>query len=760
MFPEQKGRFYTFDGFSVDVTKRLLLRDNQPVSLNPKAFDLLLALVERRGRVVTKDQLLESVWPDQFVEEGNLTVHMSALRKALGERKKEHRYVVTVPGQGYQFVANVFDGDSPGGDVIIEEHTFSRIEVEQEDSLDQTPQTNVTLAQAVAVQKALPEAISSDGLVIRSSPSAGQIESDRWVGKRGRWIGGAVCIIVLFLAASFGFWRYYGRNRRRPVGSHSQGQAIGSKLLTGNGMVAMATISPDGKYFVYMLHKNSLEEIWFGHVNGGNPVQIRAPEVADYGILAFAPDGGSIFYQANGSLFQMPVLGGPPQKVLDRVSAHFTLSPDGKRVAFVRGDSERKVSTIIIADLDSSGGARELAAVPAEMGFSPYGPAWSPDGAMLAIGAASPANPNQAVLMSVRLADGKMEQLSSQSWESVNRAAWLHDGSGIVFHAVGPRSDYQIWLLDYPGGEVRSITSYVSGYSRSSVSLSDDDNSLLVVRHEANCDIWICPATELRQSSQVTKNALGKADGIEGMTWTADDRIVYAELLNNSSSLWSMNPDGSDAKQLTPSGSWDRNPKATADGRYVVFESNRSGADAIWRVNTDGGDLRQLTNGPPGRHPDVTPDSQWILYAATEGAISRIWKVSIDGAQPVRLIDESSDWPRVSRDGQFLACAYRDKRWRLTVLPMSGGLPIHQFDLNRAGTFNDGVRWAPDGSAILYRNFPGGLWRQPLSGEAPQKVTDLPDRRIYYYDWSPDSKQFAMAYGDEIRDAVLFTTFR
>ena len=111
MLPEQQARLYRFDGFTVDAGRRLLLRDGRAVPINPRAFELLVVLIEQRGRVITKDELLEQVWPNQSVEEGNLTVHVSAVRKALGERRGENRYVVTVPGRGYEFVA-AFDSDA------------------------------------------------------------------------------------------------------------------------------------------------------------------------------------------------------------------------------------------------------------------------------------------------------------------------------------------------------------------------------------------------------------------------------------------------------------------------------------------------------------------------------------------------------------------------------------------------------------------------------------------------------------------------
>ena len=97
---------YQFGPFRLQVDRRRLLRDGEPVALAPKALETLLALVEHRDRVLTKDELLQRIWGDTVVEEGGLTRNISVLRKALGESPDDHRYIVTVPGRGYRFVAD------------------------------------------------------------------------------------------------------------------------------------------------------------------------------------------------------------------------------------------------------------------------------------------------------------------------------------------------------------------------------------------------------------------------------------------------------------------------------------------------------------------------------------------------------------------------------------------------------------------------------------------------------------------------------
>jgi len=103
----QTRRFYEFGPFGLDPHRRLLLRENDPVSLTPKALETLIVLVENRDGVVSKDDLMKTLWPDSVVEESNLSQNIFTLRKALGDSAQRSRYILTVPGRGYQFVEAV-----------------------------------------------------------------------------------------------------------------------------------------------------------------------------------------------------------------------------------------------------------------------------------------------------------------------------------------------------------------------------------------------------------------------------------------------------------------------------------------------------------------------------------------------------------------------------------------------------------------------------------------------------------------------------
>src|SRR5215510_949707 len=125
---------YEFGPFRLDTAERLLLRDGNVVPLSPRLFDILLVLVENRGHILEKETVLKAVWRETIVEEGNLTRNVSTIRKALGERPNDPQYIQTIPWRGYRFVADVHEVPNQADELIIEEHSSSRIVTEMEDA--------------------------------------------------------------------------------------------------------------------------------------------------------------------------------------------------------------------------------------------------------------------------------------------------------------------------------------------------------------------------------------------------------------------------------------------------------------------------------------------------------------------------------------------------------------------------------------------------------------------------------------------------
>jgi DNA-binding winged helix-turn-helix (wHTH) protein len=385
---------FFFDNFEVDALKRTLLKDDRPVRLNPKAFDLLLALLTHHGEVLSKQALLDLVWGDQFVEEKNLTVQVAALRKALGESKDEHRFIVTVPGNGYKFVAK----------------------------LSQPAQDHPS-----------PEGSISDAGV--SGPGPGKGNSKRSHGlSRGRIVIGAVVGLLLVAALAGGyFWRTH---RRSGVLADSPSQNLSIKRLTSDGKVTSAVLSPDGKLFAYSHYDGENQSLWLGHVDGGEPFQIRPPAPVIYLDFKFSPDASSLYYTLTednggvGAVYKMPVFGGVPEKIEDRAYS-IAFSPSGMQLAFVRSGAADATPVLVVSDADGKN-EKVLTTLPDQMTFVRQSLAWSPDGSTIAVGVSRNDTNTDYDLFTASAADGSLNPLTNADWNRVGALAWLADGSGIV----------------------------------------------------------------------------------------------------------------------------------------------------------------------------------------------------------------------------------------------------------------------------------------------------------------------------------------
>ena len=180
---EQKPQVYGFDDFRLEVSNRQLLHDGRPVALPAKAFDMLVVLIENGGRLVGKDELFGRVWPDQIVEESNLAVHVSAIRKALGEKKDNPRYLVTVPGYGYRFTGNVLSLDEEEEEVAIEHRSVSSMVIESSQG-QADPDNNALIKNTQRVG----ELTASDGVVV--------IPRRRAVGLRALLLGSLAVSVI------------------------------------------------------------------------------------------------------------------------------------------------------------------------------------------------------------------------------------------------------------------------------------------------------------------------------------------------------------------------------------------------------------------------------------------------------------------------------------------------------------------------------------------------------------------------------------
>jgi DNA-binding winged helix-turn-helix (wHTH) protein len=316
------GHRYVFDDFEIDPANRLCLRAGHPVPLTARVFDILVVFAENPGRLLKKNELIANVWHEEFVEEANLSRNISTLRRALGDGSNGHKYIVTVPGHGYRFVATVAEVAAP----VPESAPGEEIKPPR--------QMEAPAAAALPAQKLRGFQLGQKtAFVMILFAVVGAVVYLRWAGKLT--FGKASKAAILF-------------------------ENIKLRNLTNSGDVYAPVISPDGKYLAYSSGpKLRVRQLASGRVIE-IPTPITSPGVRYWAVL-FSADSNYVYFtiaddgeNISGTLFRVPVLGGRAEKILDHVNSGGHESPDGKHLVFVRADVNAGKSYLMISNTDGT----------------------------------------------------------------------------------------------------------------------------------------------------------------------------------------------------------------------------------------------------------------------------------------------------------------------------------------------------------------------------------------------------------------------
>jgi serine/threonine protein kinase/Tol biopolymer transport system component len=587
---------------------------------------------------------------------------------------------------------------------------------------------------------------------------------------RLRTPGSVALSLVLLAALGFGLYRFFAL-KWSPAPPF---QSMQVRKFTSSGRAMRAAISPDGKYVVHVLSEAGKQSLLVRQVTESNNIVIVPPSEVSYQGLTFSRDGAHVYYvvmEHNNpirTLYQVPALGGVPHRILKDIDSPVAVSPDNKRLAFVRRYRGQNEDALIVADIDGAN-ERKLASRRGADFIWTGGPAWSPDSKMIATAAGSNTGGRHMYIAEINVDDGKEKPVSARRWATIGRVSWASYGSskarGLIFSAIERGATMaQIWFLPYPNGAAQKITNDLNDYR--DLSLTDDSTALITVQSEALVNVWLSPIADgvaAGRDRQIT-DGIGQNNGVGGLTWLPDGRVVYVSRAYGSQDIWLMDQDGKNQRQLTTAETRiDRYPAVTPDGRYIVFVSTRSGNSNIYRYDLSSGEQKQLTSGASEEFPAVSADGKWVIYAATGSIKHTLWKVSIDGGEPAQLTDKLSTWPDVSPDGKKIACWYRAEpgaHWQLAVIPITGDSPEKVLDVPPNADTSIPIRWTPDGRGVNFvatRDGASNVWYQPLDGGEPKQVTNFISDQIFWFDWSNDGKQLACSRGRQLNDIVLIT---
>jgi Tol biopolymer transport system component/DNA-binding winged helix-turn-helix (wHTH) protein len=787
---ESKARRFNFKNFTLDLEKRLLLRDGEPVPLTPKAFDTLALLVRRSGHVVGKDELLEEIWADAFVEESTIAQNVFTLRKALGRNHAENQFIETVPKHGYRFVADVeaiegapdanpeAEGQRAAHDNIIVGEKISDAEIGDAETVSEETGDAETADAAGKEERATGNeerdfaAVSVTADAASDPPAAGSPDlhsAKRHTRFNFRTRLLAPLMLLLAVAVAAGLFRF------TQMDEAASDFAAASPLtrttqLTNTGRVLRAAVSPDGKYVAYIQSARGQESLWLRQVEVAGGIEIVPPSGSHFVGITFSPDSNSVFYvkygqdSAASGLYQVPVLGGASRKLLADIDSQISFAPDKRHFAFLLNDLSRKEAHLIIANLDDAEQQR-LAVHSGVHWMTDAAPAWSPDGKVIIL-TARVQNPKAtgttATLVEVRVTDGEQKILNTRQWDAIQAIEWLGDGTGLIVAARDNASllAHQLWQVDYPGGGARAITKDLNSYS--SVGVTADMKALVTILHRRIANLWIAPSDRADEASQIHSGNSKDLGWTLGVEWLRDGKIIYGSTASGKEDVWLMDADGSNQKQLTTTAGANFEPTVSDDGRTVVYVSKAAdAAQNLWKMNLDNGERTQLTNGGFDLRPDISPDGRWVVYMSVIKDSPTLWKISIDGGAPIQLSDKIAAVPRVSPDGRFIACFYRaqvETFSKFAVLPFDGGEPVKVFDRSPTTFVEAGIRWTPDGSALTFidnRDGVSNIWLQPLDGSPARQLTNFTSETIFRFAWSPDGKMIVAERGTETGDIVM-----
>jgi len=713
--PSDKPK-YQFGPFELDSAEGTLVRNGSRVKLQDLPCRLLIMLVERPGEIVSRDDIRQRIWSaDTFLEfDNSLGVAIRKIRDALGDNPESPRYLETVPRRGYRFSAPVTKLNAPKN---------------RSSSLESV--------------SAAPE----------------EIRSASRNNRRNIVIGAVVLVAVAAIGSAF----YRSVHKKA---AQSPYQSIHMTRLTNTGKSRMASISPDGKYVVHVIEDGGKQSLWVRQVATANNVQIVGPAEVQYFGMTFSPDGNYIYYvvapknESKATAYQVPVLGGTSQKVMEDVDSPIGVSSDGSQMAYIRFLPTQGEDDLLVAKIDGSGEhVVDRSKLPDRYCYSWFeqscGAAWSPDAKHLMVMTAQGTLGINATwgLLDVPLQAGERKITLPPRWASSGRAAWVADGSGVILDSADPSSAQspQLWYVSFPKGAVRQITHDVNRYF--GVSLTADSSALVTVQSEVSSFISTAPLGP--GSEQQLTSGHGTGDGHDGVAFTPNGGVIYTSNINGHLDLWSIGANGSAPVQLTFNAGNNFSPRVTPDGQTIVFTSNRDGQSNIWKMKIDGSDPLQLTHGSMDRFPEIAPDGKWVFYGSAVSGRFSVWKVPVSGGASVKVNDAIWANATPSPDGKFLAITSFEEKtgWGEIVVPIEGGEPVKVAQLNATR-----LQWTPDSKFIVYvdsKNGVSNLWSQLVKGGPPRQITNFATGLIFDFAISSDGKKVILARGSVNSDVIL-----
>jgi Tol biopolymer transport system component len=592
-------------------------------------------------------------------------------------------------------------------------------------------------------------------------PSVSSIPVDR--RSSTRYLG--IALVGLAIAASAGGGWSWMTGR---LGGGTVRTAQVSRI-TNDGTAAVAAISPDGRHLVHIRNINGHPSLWVRQVTTESELQIVAPADVKFLGAAYSADGNDILFVTLprggewGSLFKVSALGGQPQRVAHDVDSGVAVSPDGERLAFVRYQITGQGVTSRLVSVRADGtDERVVATRPDKQRFTTVSPSWSPDGSRI-LSAVRARDTKEAVAI-VDVASGRVQDVPGE-WTGIAGMDWLNDGRTFLVSATAVLGQpTQLWQIASADGTRSRVTTDLDFYG--AVSVSNDGKTAAAVLIEAVANVFVAPAPV---GSEVTRLTTGQApDGVAGLTWTSDGRVVFTSLRGGKAGLFSVAFDQSAAKRVSLDLEAAGGPSISRDGKYLLFQGLDASGWRIWLSGVDGDSARPISSGPNDLNPIASPDEQWIYYTTSVGGLPTAIRTPFGGGAFSRIGREFFSPSDVLPDGRLLGIAVLQDAagvfTQVLALASQEGVIERRFSdvplvQGPVVAFSLGPRVTPDGTEVSFvdiRDGSANIWTKPIAGGAAKRLTSFEDDEIFSFAWSPRG-DLAVAKGHLASDVIALT---
>jgi len=698
-------RIVRFGVFEIDLERRELRRSGLRVRLQDQPFQLLVALLERPGEIVTREHLRNKLWPaDTFVDfDHSLNAAVKRLRDSLGDTADTPRLVETVARRGYRFVGSV---EIP--QLASSDHGGARL-----------------------------QRLRTRGAVLVGAAAAA-----------------AVILTVFFIHHS-------SSKAAEPIlipAVTTVGEKYTPNLSPDGQHLAFAWNGGSGAHFSLYVKVVGTEE----------SLRLTKQESIDFDPV-WSPDGRYIAFcriqTGEAGIYIISSLGGAerrvrntlwPEQTFDQViwsAGRLSWSPDGKSIAFADRASANESPSIFLLSLDSQD-LRRLTSPGSSRGDS--NPAFSPDGRTVAFTRASQAF--QAIF-TVPVSGGKEQQVISDGSDHWG-LAWTPDGKGIVFANAGwPLNAGWIWKVSPRGGEPERLQ-----FGQEGIQPSIRGNRLVYVRQSANLNIWKRKLNSSHTASSADR-LISSTRMESGPQFSPDgSKIVFESTRSGAYEVWMCRSDGSGLVQLSHFNSVTGTPRWSPDGRQIAFDSRVTGDAEIYLIDSEGGSPRRFTKaGSNEVVPSWSRDGRWLYFASDRTGGWQVWKAPLEGGTAVQVTRHGGFAAFESPDGRFLYYAKGLSVPGIWRVPTAGGEEVEMIGSPQAGYWGF---WALVENGIYYLDSATkpAIMFYDLSTHRPARVFDMgntPTPQAPALAVSPDGGTILYTELDELNsDIILVENFR